>query len=83
MARCPENWARRTLGIAKGSMMLVLTRKVGEKFRIGDDIYVTVVRIADGGVRLGIDAPSDVTVLRAELLTDVDAPKDVLACSGC
>ena len=48
MARCPEKWARTTLAVAKGSMMLVLTRKVGEQFRIGDDVYVTVVRIADG-----------------------------------
>jgi len=83
MARCPENWARTTLAIAKGSMMLVLTRKVGEQFRIGDDVYVTVVRIADGGVRLGIDAPPHVTVLRAELCTDPAIRKDTLACAGC
>ena len=61
--------------------MLVLTRKVGEKFRVSDDIYVTVLRIADGGVRLGIDAPPDVTVLRAELIADAEIEKVALA--GC
>ena len=63
--------------------MLVLTRKVGEKFRVGDDIYVTVVRIADGGVRLGIEAPADVTILRAELIADSEIGKEALACSAC
>jgi carbon storage regulator len=63
--------------------MLVLTRKVGEKFRIGDDIYVTVVRIADGSIRLGIDAPPDVSILRAELTANCDAGEKSLACAGC
>mgnify|MGYP005844780657 CR=1 FL=1 len=48
--------------------MLVLSRKVGESFVIGDTITVTVVRIAGGGVRLGIEAPPDHTVVRQELL---------------
>ena len=48
--------------------MLVLSRKVGESFVIGDKITVTVVRIAGGGVRLGIEAPADHTVVRQELL---------------
>ncbi len=47
--------------------MLVLSRKVGESFVIGDKIVVTVVRIAGGGVRLGIEAPSDCVVVRQEL----------------
>lgn len=47
--------------------MLVLSRKVGESFVIGDKIVVTVVRIAGGGVRLGIEAPSDCIVVRQEL----------------
>ncbi len=48
--------------------MLVLTRKLMEKLFIGDDICVTVVRLEGGQVRLGIDAPRDVTVVRAELV---------------
>jgi carbon storage regulator len=48
--------------------MLVLTRKLMEKLYIGDDVCVTVVRLEGGQVRLGIDAPRDVAVVRAELL---------------
>ena len=47
--------------------MLVLSRKVGESFVIGDNIVVTVVRIAGGGVRLGIEAPDNCLVVRKEL----------------
>jgi len=47
--------------------MLVLTRKAGERLLIGDDIEITVVRIAGGGVRLGIDAPREMTVYRREV----------------
>jgi carbon storage regulator len=48
--------------------MLVLTRKLMEKLYIGNDVCVTVVRLEGGQVRLGIDAPRDVAVVRAELL---------------
>lgn len=47
--------------------MLVLSRKVGERIWIGDDIAVTVVRIKGGGVRLGIEAPNEIPVVRGEL----------------
>ena len=47
--------------------MLVLSRKVGERIWIGEDISITVVRITGGGVRLGIDAPSEMPVVREEL----------------
>jgi carbon storage regulator len=47
--------------------MLVLSRKVGERILIGQDIAITVVRIGQGGVRIGIDAPGDLTVVREEL----------------
>jgi carbon storage regulator len=49
--------------------MLVLTRKLMEKLFIGDDICVTVVRLEAGQVRLGIEAPREVPVVRAELVT--------------
>jgi carbon storage regulator len=48
--------------------MLVLTRKLMEKLYIGDDICVTVVRLEAGQVRLGIEAPREVPVVRAELI---------------
>lgn len=47
--------------------MLVLSRKVGERIWIGDDIAVTVVRITGGGVRIGIEAPAEMPVVREEL----------------
>ena len=47
--------------------MLVLSRKVGERILIGDNVVVTVVRLAQGGVRLGIEAPHDMVVVREEL----------------
>lgn len=50
--------------------MLVLTRKCREKIRIGDNIAITVFRIKGKAVRLGIEAPAKVTVLRGELAYD-------------
>ena len=47
--------------------MLVLSRKVGEKVRIGDHVEITVVRISQNSVRLGIDAPRDFQIVRREL----------------
>ena len=48
--------------------MLVLSRKALEQIRIGDHITVTVIRIGNNSVRLGIDAPRDVAVHRQEVL---------------
>lgn len=47
--------------------MLVLTRKLMERLYIGDEICVTVVRLEGGQVRLGIDAPRHIAVVRGEL----------------
>jgi carbon storage regulator len=47
--------------------MLVLSRKESERIRLGDSIVVTVVRVSGDKVRLGIEAPPDVLVLRDEL----------------
>jgi carbon storage regulator len=62
--------------------MLVLTRKLMEKIYIGEDICVTIVRLEGGQVRLGIDAPRSIPVVRAELkdkrsqaATRVDSPE--------
>ena len=48
--------------------MLVLTRRIGETLRIADEILVTIVEVKGNQVRLGIDAPAAVTVLREELV---------------
>ncbi len=47
--------------------MLVLTRKVGETIRIGDDISIRVVEIQRGQVRFAIEAPRDIPVHREEI----------------
>lgn len=47
--------------------MLVLSRRESQRIRLGDSIVVTVVRVAGDKVRLGIEAPADVLVLRDEL----------------
>jgi len=48
--------------------MLVLSRKLGEKIFIGDNICITVVDIDRGKIRLGIEAPRDIAIYREELL---------------
>ena len=57
--------------------MLVLARHVGERIVIGDSIILTVVQIRGDTVRIGIDAPKDVTVHRQEVIDRVakEGPK--------
>lgn len=47
--------------------MLVLSRKLGEKIVIGDNIVVTIVKIDRNQIRLGIEAPQEVPVYREEI----------------
>jgi len=47
--------------------MLILTRKLNEKIRIGDDISVTLLEIRGAQVKLGVDAPKGVPILREEI----------------
>lgn len=47
--------------------MLILTRKVGQGFSIGDDIMITITEMQGDKVRVGIDAPKHIKVLRSEL----------------
>jgi carbon storage regulator len=67
--------------------MLVLSRKLGEKIYINDNICITVVDIDRGKIRLGIEAPRDVPIFRQELLGDsktatAPADKPTLAAKG-
>ena len=52
--------------------MLVITRNKGESILIGYDIEITVVKLDDGSVKLAIDAPRDITILRKELYKEVE-----------
>jgi carbon storage regulator len=53
--------------------MLVLSRKPGEKVRIGSDITLTVIEVKGNRVRIGIEAPNQVAILRRELDATTDA----------
>lgn len=57
-------------------MALVISRRRGERIRIGRDIEVMVTRIIDGTVRLAIRAPKEVLIARDELLTRKEAVTD-------
>ena len=57
---------------SKGMFMLVLSRKQNQEIVIGDNIKITVLKIKGNTIRLGIDAPRDVKVVRGELSFDSD-----------
>lgn len=52
--------------------MLVITRKKGESILIGDNIEVTISKVEDGSVKLAINAPREITILRKELYEEVE-----------
>ena len=51
--------------------MLVLARKPGEQIQIGNDIVVSILEVEGGGVKLGIEAPKDVSILRMEVFEKI------------
>ena len=53
--------------------MLVLSRKPGERILVGDEITITVIRIGPNTVRLGIDAPTSLNIVREELCLGHDS----------
>lgn len=53
--------------------MLVLTRRLGEKIVIGNEIVVEVLSIGEAGVRIGISAPRETSVHRFEVFTEIEA----------
>ena len=70
--------------------MLVLSRKLNQEIRIGENIVVRVIGIKGNQVRLGIVAPAEVPVLREEILTKVPSPPSqprsetrALKCARC
>lgn len=57
--------------------MLIVTRRIGQAVRIGDDIFVTVLGVQGNQIRLGLGAPRDVKILREELVANSDEDDDV------
>jgi len=51
--------------------MLIITRKKGESLIIGENIEITVLKLEDGSIKLGIDAPKNITILRKEIYEQV------------
>ena len=47
--------------------MLVLSRKIGQRIRIGSNIFITLVRSQDGRARIGIEAPEEIPIVRTEI----------------
>ena len=62
--------------------MLVLSRKTGERILIGDDVAITVVRIGPNSVRIGIEAPRSMNIVREELCDFGEQTKAKAATEG-
>tara|TARA_B100000683_G_scaffold220470_1_gene217372 strand:- start:334 stop:591 length:258 start_codon:yes stop_codon:yes gene_type:complete len=59
--------------------MLILSRKSGERVIIGDEVIVTVLCVKDNEVRLGVDAPREITVHREEIYQRIQRQNDAAA----
>ena len=66
-------WRKANEFFRRGPIMLVLSRRVGEKILIGDSVAVTIVRIAPGIVRVGVEAPPEMPIVREELKEQMKA----------
>jgi len=62
--------------------MLLLTRKLGENIRIGDDVKITIVEVKGNHVKLGIDAPPSVKVHREEIYERIQQERQRAAQAG-
>lgn len=56
--------------------MLILQRKAGEALRIGDNITVSILSVDSGRVRIAIDAPTEIPILRSELLENMETNRE-------
>jgi carbon storage regulator len=53
--------------------MLVISRKAGEKLRVGDSVTVTILSVSGDKVAVGIDAPREIAILRGELVETIES----------
>ena len=56
--------------------MLILQRKAGEALRIGENITVSILSVDSGRVRIAIDAPTEIPILRSELLENMETNRE-------
>jgi carbon storage regulator len=66
----------------KEQKMLILTRRVGETLMVGDDVTVTVLGVKGNQVRIGVNAPKDVSVHREEIYQRIQKEKSEAQNSG-
>jgi carbon storage regulator len=59
--------------------MLILTRKLNEAIQIGDNVRLKVLHISEGQVKIGIDAPQDVRIFRAEIYAEIEKQTQLAA----
>lgn len=71
----PQGWG----AAREGHKMLILTRRVGEKLIIGDDVIVTILSLKGNQIRVGIDAPREVKVHRQEVFDRIKKERETLS----
>lgn len=69
---------RQAYSMLREVCMLILTRKVGENLLIGDNISITVLSVRGNQVKIGVDAPKDVSVHREEIYHRIKEAEDEL-----
>lgn len=62
--------------------MLILQRKAGEALRIGENITVSILSVDSGRVRIAIDAPTEIPILRSELLETIQTNRESVVTSA-
>ena len=62
--------------------MLILTRKLGESVIIGDDVKITVVEVSKQQIKLGVDAPKNITIHREEVYLKIKEENELASASS-